>query len=74
MTTVLALVILTGAACSSPVEQAARETIAWQVPCAIVIREMSANPFKVTQAQNTITPPAPKAVPVYKYPAKKKAK
>lgn len=72
MSAVIALVILTGAACSSPVEQEARETVAYQVPCAVVIREQFANPFKIAQAPNTITPAAPKAVPKYKYPPKKK--
>lgn len=57
MTTVIALVILTGAACSSPVEQADRVTVAYQVPCAIVIREPSANPFKVAQQPNSISVP-----------------
>lgn len=76
MSAVIALVILTGAACSSPVEQAPRETIAHQVPCAIVIRERSANPFKIVQQPNEITPAATsvktKAKPKYTYKTKKK--
>lgn len=75
MSAIMAIVILSGAACSSPVEQAPRETVAYQVPCAIVIREPVANPFKLTQAQNEIAPaaaPKAKAVPKYKYPPKKK--
>lgn len=76
MSAVVALVILSGAACSSPVEQAPRETIAHQVPCAIVIRERSANPFKIVQQPNEITPAAApvktKAAPKYTYKTKKK--
>lgn len=76
MSAVVALVILSGAACSSPVEQAPRETIAHQVPCAIVIRERSANPFKIVQQPNTITkasaPVGKKAAPKYTYKTKKK--
>lgn len=78
MSAVVALVILSGAACSSPVEQAPRETIAHQVPCAIVIRERSANPFKIVQQPNTITPAAApvktKAAPKYTYKTKTKKK
>lgn len=57
MTAVLALVILSGAACSSPLEQAARTTVAYQVPCAIVVRAPTGNPFKVAQQSNTVTVP-----------------
>lgn len=84
MSAIIALVILTGAACSSPTEQALRETVAYQVQCAIVIREQSANPFKLAQMPNTVTPAAApaaapatpdlKAGPKYKYPKKKKTK
>lgn len=78
MSAVVALVILSGAACASPVEQAHRETVAYQTPCAIVIREQTANPFKIAQQPNTITPASAtpkstaKAKPKFKYPAKKK--
>lgn len=76
MSTIVALVILTGASCSSPVEQAPRETIAHQVPCAIVIRERSANPFKIVQQPNEIAPAAApvetKAAPKYTYKTKAK--
>lgn len=72
MSSIIALVILTGAACSSPVEQAPRETVAYQTPCAIVVRAPTANPFKVAQAPNTITPAAAKPAPKFKYPPKKK--
>lgn len=57
MTAIIALVILTGAACSSPVEQQAATTIAHKVPCAIVIREPVGNPFKVAQQPNELTVP-----------------
>lgn len=72
MTPIVAIVILTGASCASPVEQLDRTTVAWQVPCAIVLREQSANPFKAVQQPNTITPAA--AVPKYTYAPKKKKK
>lgn len=74
MTAVIALVILTGAACSSPVEQAERTTVAYQVPCALVIREPTANPFKIAQASNAVSVDKPKAVPKYTYAPKKKPK
>lgn len=78
MSAVVALVILSGAACFSPVEQAPRETVAYQTPCAIVIREQTANPFKIAQQPNTITPASAtlkataKAKPKFKYPPSKK--
>ena len=74
MNAVVALVILTGAGCTSPVVQSAHETVAHKVPCAIVLREQSANPFKVAQAPNTVTAESLKVAPVYKYPSKKKYK
>lgn len=75
MTNILAIVILSGASCISPVEQsdALRLTIAGKVPCAVVIREPVGNPFKAAQQPNTITPAAATA-PAFKYPPKKKAK
>lgn len=76
MTNILAIVILSGASCISPVEQsdALRLTIAGKVPCAVVIREPVANPFKAAQQPNTITPAAVTKPPAFKYPPKKKAK
>ena len=76
MTNILAIVIFGGATCISPVEQsdALRLTIAGKVPCAVVIREPVANPFKAAQMPNTITPAAAPAPPAFKYPPKKKAK
>lgn len=56
MSNILAIVILSGASCYSPVEQAPRMTVAYQVPCAVVIRQQSANPFKRLQEPNTIAP------------------
>lgn len=73
MNPVVALVLLSGVSCSSPMEQAPRETVVYQVPCAILIREQSANPFKLAQMPNTITTPAAApAVPKYTYAKKKK--
>jgi hypothetical protein len=66
MSQVIAIVILAGAACASPLEQQPRATVAHQVPCAIVVREPVGNPFKIAQEPNRIlgagnsvyTPPA----------------
>lgn len=76
MSQILAIVILSGASCISPVEQsdALKMTLAGKVPCAVVIREPIANPFKAAQQPNTITPAAAKPAPKFKYPPKKKAK
>jgi hypothetical protein len=68
MTAVIALIILTGAACASPVEQVDRATVAHKVPCAIVIREPVGNPFKLAQQPNAVT------VPPMKTAAKKPAR
>lgn len=74
MSNILAIVILSGASCISPVEQsdALKLTIARKVPCAVVIREPVANPFKAAQETNTITPAA--VTPPIKKVAKKKSK
>jgi hypothetical protein len=71
---ILAIVLLTGANCVSPVEASdvLKVTLASKTPCAVVVREQTANPFKVAQARNTITPAAVKPAPVFKYPPKKK--
>jgi hypothetical protein len=53
---VVALVMLTGPGCYSPIEQQPNTTIVYKVPCAIVIREQTANPFKRVQEANTVTP------------------
>lgn len=58
---IVAVVILTGAGCNSPVEQRPDVTIIHRVPCAVIMREQSANPFKITQQANTITPAKIKA-------------
>lgn len=75
MTNILAIVILSGASCISPVEQsdALKVTVVGKVPCAVVIREPVANPFKAAQTANTITPAAATAPPIKKV-AKKKTK
>lgn len=72
MNAVVALVILTGAGCQSLIDTQPGITIAYKVPCAIVLREQSANPFKIVQQPNVIT--QAKVVPPYKYPPKKKKK
>ena len=76
MTNILAIVILSGASCISPVEQsdALKVTVVGKVPCAVVIREPVANPFKAAQEPNTITPVAAKPAPKFKYPPKNKTK
>ena len=76
MTNILAIVILSGASCISPVENSdvLRMTVVGKVPCAVVIREPVANPFKAAQAPNTITPAAASKPPTFKYPKKKSKK
>jgi hypothetical protein len=73
---ILAIVILSGASCVSPldVSDALKVTMASKTPCAVVIREPVANPFKAAQQPNTITPAAATKPPAFKYPPKKKAK
>lgn len=65
MTNILAIVIMSGATCISPVEQsdALRLTIAGKTPCAIVIRAPVANPFKLAQQPNEISTPPVKVAP-----------
>lgn len=58
---VVALIILTGVGCESPLEQRPGVTVAYRVPCAIVLHEQTANPFKLAQQVNVITPAKPKA-------------
>jgi hypothetical protein len=76
MTNILAIVILSGASCISPVENSdvLKMTVVGKVPCAVVIREPVANPFKATQQPNTITPAAATKPPAFKYPKKKSKK
>lgn len=71
MNSILAVVILTGASCISPVEQsdALKVTVVEKVPCAVVIRNPVANPYKVAQEPNGISAAAP--VPVVQKVAKK---
>lgn len=71
MSQILAIVILSGASCISPVEgsDALKVTIAWKVPCAVVVREPVANPFKAAQETNKIAAP-----PVVKAATKKKSR
>lgn len=74
MNTILAVVVLTGASCISPVEQsdALQMTVVGKVPCAVVIRNPVANPYKVAQEPNGISAAAP--VPVVQKVAKKSKK
>lgn len=74
MNGILAVVILTSASCVSPVEQsnALKVTVVGKVPCAVVIRNPVANPFKVAQEPNVISAAAP--VPVVQKVAKKTKK
>lgn len=75
MSQIIAIVLLAGAGCVSPVEQQPRTTVAHQVPCAIVVREPVGNPFKVAQQQTPILGagsgvPSPSAKPAAKKPAR----
>ena len=76
MTNILAIVILSGASCVSPVEQsdALRLTIAGKTPCAVVVRAPVGNPFKAAQMPNTITAAAAKPKAVKKAVEKSKRK
>jgi hypothetical protein len=59
MSTILGIVFMTGAGCASAVLELERTTVAYQVPCAIVIRAPVGNPFKLAQQKNEIgVPPA----------------
>ena len=62
MSQIIAIVLLAGAACASPLEQQPRATVAHQVPCAIVIREPVGNPFKAVQQRNEVSMPPVKTV------------
>jgi hypothetical protein len=62
MSQILAIVILAGVGCVSPVEQQARATVVHQVPCAVIIRTPVANPFKVVQQRNEVSMPPVKTV------------
>ena len=75
MSNILAIVILSGASCVShlDVSDALKVTLASKTPCAVVIREPIANPFKAAQTANTITPAAATA-PALKKVTKKKSK
>lgn len=62
MSQVIAIVILAGVGCVSPLEEQTRTTIVHQVPCAIVIRQPVANPFKIVQQPNQASLPPLKTV------------
>lgn len=72
MTNILAIVILSGASCVSPldVSDALKVTMASKVPCAVVIRQPTGNPYKAVQEQNEVTAAA--APPPVKTAAKKR--
>jgi len=71
VTNILAIVILSGASCVSPldVSDALKVTMASKTPCAIVIRQPVANPFKAAQEPNEPAAAAP--VPPVKTAGKK---
>ena len=48
------IVLLTGSMCISPVEQKPSETVAYKVPCAVLIYVPDANPFKRVQEANVV--------------------
>lgn len=73
MSKIVALVVLTGAACGSPLEEGPGTTTVYRVPCAIVFREQTANPFKIAQQPNTITPASAAAKPAVKSSTKLKS-
>jgi hypothetical protein len=81
MNTIVAIVFLSGASCYSSVEQSEvlRMTLATKTPCAIILREPVANPFKAAQQPNPVAAVKPAATkpavkPAYKYPPKKTKK
>jgi hypothetical protein len=63
MNPIVAIIFLTGSTCNSPLEQAPGVTVAYQVPCAVVLRGPVGNPFKAAQAPNEPAA-APVAAPV----------
>lgn len=73
MNGILAVVILTGSTCISPVEQsdALKVTVVGKVPCAVVFRNPVTNPFKIVQEPNVISAAAG---PVVQKVAKKSKK
>ena len=58
--TLIDIVLFTGAACISPIDEHPQVTVAYKTPCAEVIYLPVANPFKVAQEQNVITVITPK--------------
>jgi hypothetical protein len=76
MSTLLAIIISTGAACVSPVAYEPGGMTVQKVPCARIVQYHSANPFKVVQEPNVITAAAakPKAVKKAVQKAQRKAK
>lgn len=74
MSTILAIALLTGAGCVSPVEgsDALKVTVVGKTPCAIVIHSPVGNPYKAAQEPNVVTAAA--GAPAFKYAPKKKAK
>lgn len=57
MNSIVAIILISGSACASPLEHAERVTVAFQVPCAVVIRQPVTNPFKIAQQPNEISTP-----------------
>jgi hypothetical protein len=70
MNPIVAIIFLTGSTCNSPLEQAPGVTVAYQVPCAVVLRGPVGNPFKAAQEPNA--PAAAPVVPPVKTAAKQR--
>ena len=76
MSKILAVVFLSGASCVSHIDEShvLRVTLASKTPCAVIIREPVANPFKRAQLPNEVPAVAAAAPPPKKSPPKKKKK
>lgn len=62
MNQIIAIVMLSGAGCVSQFETTAQTTEVYRTPCALVIREPVANPFKIAQQPNQVSMPSVKTV------------
>lgn len=76
MTNIIAIVLLSGASCVSHIDQsdALKVTLASKVPCAVVIRQPTGNPYKAAQATNEVSAVKAKAAPKKKGKKKRKAR
>lgn len=55
MNDVLAVIFLSGPLCASPADLGPSTVEVYRVPCATVIRGISANPYKIVQTENIIS-------------------